>query len=427
MALCLAIGGAARAPTTYVCTQDQVRLGRSADNEIVFDPDLDSGVSRYHAVLRQRNDGEWTIRDLKSRQGTLRNGWPVSGEEPLTPRDVIRLGPIGPQILVLWKRDKNPDSSTLTMALDPTAPQPFPLALYRDFPERFSMFQKVGAGGYGEVWRARTRRSAQWVAVKFLRRELLRLATDDRDEVERTIRRFRREAELTRRLAESRVKGIARMDEAGGNPDEGFLYMIMEFVDGQSLEKLVGQWRDFPPGRFCRYLAQTAESLDAAHRFQWTDKATGRDCRGIVHRDIKPSNIMVRRRDDHAVLCDFGIAGIIEGGDRLTRSHVCVSTFRYTAPEVFRSNAITPATDLWGLAVTAYVLLTGGYFPYDGATARDVAAAVDAGHQIPLTDHRGDLPPDLVDLIHRGLHADPSRRTATAREWAEALWRFAEG
>ncbi|MCB2156894.1 protein kinase [bacterium] len=425
MALCLALGGDARPPTTYICTADQVRLGRSSDNDIIFDPDHDAGVSRHHAVIRKNAQGGWNIHDLDSRHGTLRNGWPVKGEEPLSPRDVLRLGTTGPQILVLWRRKSDKDTSTYSMGLDPAAPQPFPLALYRDFPDRFSVFQKIGTGGYGEVWRGRTRRSAEWVAVKFLRRELLRSAMQDREEAERIIRRFRREAELTQRLAASRVKGIARMDEAGGNPDEGFLYMILEYVDGKSLERLVGQWRDFPYGRFCRYMAQTAEALSAAHRFEWVDMH-GRQCRGIVHRDVKPSNILIRKRDDHAVLCDFGIAGIEVGGDRLTRSHVCVSTFRYTAPEVFRTNAITPSTDLWGLAVTAYVMFSGGYYPYDGATARDVINEVDAGRLIPLTDYRGDLPPELVDLIHRGLSPHPAFRPETAAEWADRLWVFAE-
>lgn len=421
MTICIAVSGRGRAPTTFVYDMEEVRLGRSSSNDIVFDPIMDGAVSRRHAVIKRLARGKFSITDLNSTQGTYLNKQRVHGEAPLRSGDVLILGVDGPTVTVVWESS---DESTDEMEklLRRVSPSVFPMALYRDFPERFQIYQKIGEGGYGEVWRARALDSADWVAVKFLRPELLVSSSSGSSaRVDKLVARFMREAEVTRLLSEGTTAGIAKVYEAGGEPDEGFLYMMLEYVEGRSLDRIISKHEQLPEGSVCRYMRQVAESLHAAHEFEWLDPDTGREMSGIIHRDIKPSNIIIRKRDRRAILVDFGIAAIEEGGDRLTLPQMRVFTYKFTAPEVLVDNTISLATDLWGLAVTMYVMLTGGYFPYSGMGLAETIRNIREHKMTPIHTHRPDLSPALVALLDRALHPDGAERPQTAGEWVEAL------
>lgn len=422
MIICIAVSGKGRAPTTFVQDGEEVTLGRSSTNDIVFDPILDGSVSRKHAILQCRGQGRWDLIDNESTQGTyLNNKRVVGGPHPLRPGDMVTLGVGGPTLLLRWEADESEhlESSRLVHAPSPTM---FPLALYRDFPQRFQVYQKIGEGGYGQVWRGRKHGDRKWVAVKFLRPELLITeSSSSAARLDRLVRRFQREAELTRLLSSSGGPGIAAVHEAGGDPQEGFLFMIMEYIDGKSLDQVFARNRDMEEKVVRRYLRQVAESLDYAHNFRWVNEDNGREMRGIIHRDVKPSNIIIREKDDRAILCDFGIAAIEEGGDRLTLPQMRVSTCKFTSPEVLVDNVIAPATDLWGLAVTAYVLLSGGHFPYAGVGMAETLQAIRERRMAPLQSHRAGLHPELLRLLTTALDPDPDNRLPTARAWIDVL------
>ncbi len=422
MYLCIAVSGRNRVPTTYVFDQSDVRIGRSSKNDIVFDPVLDGAVSRRHCVIHRNEYGEFFIEDLESTQGTFLNNAPVQGKAELRPNDQIVLGMDGPRLHVVF--EKTEDSTMASMELVRAAVTThFPLALYQEFPRKFRLYQKIGEGGYGQVWRALRREKEEWMAVKFLRPELLICGGSQTSQIRisKQVARFQREAQVTKLLATSGVPGIIHVDETGGDSNEGFLFMIMDYIDGDSLDKFVSRASEMPIARICRYMRQVAIALDKAHQINWTDEMTGRAMKGVIHRDIKPSNIMIRKSDDMAILCDFGIAAIQEGGDRLTLPQMRVFTYKFTAPEVLIENTISPSTDLWGLAVTAYVMLSGGFFPYGGMGLAETLRAIREGKMAPLRGYRNDISHELANFIQSSLNPDIAKRPQTAHDWVDAL------
>ncbi|MBX3729653.1 MAG: FHA domain-containing protein [Candidatus Sumerlaeia bacterium] len=422
MYMCISVSGRNRQPTTYVFDKPEIRLGRSSKNDVRFDPESDGAVSRHHAVIRRDPaDGAYYLRDLDSTQGTYVNDVAITGEVTLHSRDSVVLGINGPRLRISYEAN---DASTIesSVLVHQRSALQFPLALYRDFPKRFGLFVKVGEGGYGQVWKAEPREGGGWFAVKFLRPELV--SGESATAFLRTskaVARFEREGEVMKRLWESGAHGIVRVHEAGGDQNEGFLYMIMDYVEGEPLDRLVSRRRQVPEAELLPVLRGVADSLRRAHSIVWWDAERGREMRGIVHRDVKPGNIIVRASDQQPILLDFGIAGIQEGGDRLTLPQSRVSSYKFTAPEVLLSNVISPATDLWGLAVTAYVLLSGGFFPYSGMGMGPTLRNIREGNLTPITEYRTDLSPGLVSFLHRALDSDPARRLPSASDWIDSL------
>ena len=101
-----------------------------------------------------------------------------------------------------------------------------------------------------------------------------------------------------------------------------------------------------------------------------------------------------------------------------------VFSYKFTAPEVLAKNIISPATDLWGLAVTSYVLLSGGKYPYAGIGMAETLRAVRENKLENLSIHRSDIDPELASFLHRALDSEPSVRPASAREWTEFMDRI---
>lgn len=421
--IALSLTARGRPISTFVFDQDEITLGRSASNHVVFDPALDSGVSRHHAVLRRIEDGTaWSVEDLGSTQGTLLNGKPCYGVTLLKPHDVLTFGAEGPRLSLVWERTRDDDTETKTI-VSQWRGTVFPLALFEDFPRRFQVYQRIGEGGYGQVWRARSHADPDsWLAIKVIRPELL---TGDSDSsmqrIQRVVERFRREVALMRAVEKEDARHFVRVHEWNANPRLGFLWMSMDYIRGASLDRLITRDPLMPAGRVCHLMAQAAESLDRLHHAQWFDAERNKQCEGIVHRDIKPSNLLVREADDHLFVCDFGIAGIQRGSARITQFAQRVVTHRYSAPEVLASNTITPMTDLWGLAVTTFVMLTGGLYPYDGVDHSDVLDSIVKGRMRRLDSARTDLDPRLVELVHSGLDYDMLKRPASAAEWRDRL------
>jgi serine/threonine-protein kinase len=254
--------------------------------------------------------------------------------------------------------------------------------------ERYRLEKHVAAGSTGQVWRAVDQLLERIVAVKVLRPEVAR------NPLARS--RFLAEARSASRLSHPAVAQVHDFGD-GGSADAPFL--VMELVDGPSLEDLL-LTGPLGAGRTVDVIRQVAEGLHAAH--------SG----GVVHRDIKPANLMITR-DGQVKITDFGIASAI-GCAPSTVTGTLMGTPAYLAPERMSGAAATPASDLYSLGVVAYECLTG-IRPFTGAASEVIAA-----HLLrPLPPLPATVPLDLSLLVAALTAKDPSDRPRSASEVAK--------
>jgi eukaryotic-like serine/threonine-protein kinase len=253
---------------------------------------------------------------------------------------------------------------------------------------RYRLVERIGRGGTAEVWRARDLRLDRDVAVKVLGAEA--------DPAFRE--RFTTEA---RRAAAVSHPHIVTVFDEGQDGTDAFI--VMEEVRGRSLRDIIAQRGALPAAEVATLVRQIGGALDATHRA------------GLVHLDVKPANVIV---DDagNAKLTDFGIARAA----RDSEERELVGTARYIAPERVEGRPVTPRTDVYGLALVAYELLTGRpAFP--GAENEDLLRdRLDRG-----PPHIRSVDPRLSEaadgVVARGLARDPERRYPTAGGFALAL------
>ena len=253
---------------------------------------------------------------------------------------------------------------------------------------RYRLLERIDRGGTAEVWRARDLRLDRDVAVKILGAE-----------AEPAFReRFTNEA---RRAASVNHPNIVTVFDEGQEGDVAFI--VMEEVRGRSLRDIIGERGALPTGQVDRIVTQLAGALDATHRV------------GLVHCDVKPANVILDR-DGNAKLTDFGIARAA----RDSEERELVGTARYIAPERIEGKAPTPRSDVYGLALVAYELLTGRpAFP--GAENEDLLRDRLAGGAPHARSADPTIPQGADDAIAKGLARDPERRYATAGAFADAL------
>ncbi len=259
-------------------------------------------------------------------------------------------------------------------------------------PPRYADPHRIGYGGMGEIFRADDEVLGRTVAIKVLAERY------SRDESIRA--RFTREALAAARLS-SEPNTITIFD-VGEWRDRPFI--VMEYLEGGSLEDRLRAGEP-SPGQSLRWLEETAEALDAAHR------------NGVVHRDVKPGNLLLD--NDGAVrVADFGIASAA-GMDSLTMTGTVLGTAGYLAPEQARGERATAASDRYALAVVAYELLAGSRpFESESVTA-EAAAHVHA--EIPPISERADLPRELDPVFQRALAKDPAERFESSAQFVDAL------
>ena len=261
-------------------------------------------------------------------------------------------------------------------------------------PERFGRYEvidEIGDGAMGRVYRAFDPAVSRLVAVKTVKTEYL-----TRDTAEEYLKRFRREAQAAGGLNHP---AIVRVFDLGED------HLVMEYVEGRTLQQVLRERGRLPPAEALRLLGPVAEALDHAHRA------------GIVHRDIKPANIMVQP-DGQPKLMDFGVARI-EASVMTTAGQVLGSP-SYMAPEQIAGESVTSRSDVYSLAVVAYEMLTGQP-PFQGHTITQVIYRV--MHDTPAPPRRinAALPERYDDVFARALAKDPARRFATALELVTAL------
>jgi len=273
----------------------------------------------------------------------------------------------------------------------------------------YEILGPLGAGGMGEVYRARDSRLRREVALKVLPETV---AHDPQ-----RLAGFEREARMAAGLNHPNIVVLHSIEEA-----DGTRFITMELVEGEILAKQIAQG-GVAVGRLLEISIALADALAAAHE------------KGIVHRDLKPANIMMAR-DGRVKVLDFGLAKIAPGpadvGARtatlespLTMSGQVVGTAPYMAPEQLRGEPVDVRTDFFSLGVILYELAVGRR-PFAGSTLADVGSAILRDQPQPLQSLRPDLPRELATIIERCLEKDPRRRYQTALEVRRELGRIQE-
>ena len=259
---------------------------------------------------------------------------------------------------------------------------------------QYTLLEKIGAGGMGEVYRASHAMLRRPTAVKLLR--------PGRTSAEH-LRRFEREVQLTSRLTHPNT--VAVFDY--GRTVDGVFYYAMEYLDGVNLEDLVRSEGAQPPGRVRHILRQVAGSLAEAHGV------------GLIHRDIKPGNvILVPERGgarDVAKVVDFGLVRDLEQEAEADDDHALAGTPLYLAPEaVTAPDTVDARSDLYSFGCVGYFLLSGRPV-FAGETVVEVVGSHLHARPVPPAERLGGpVPESLSALILSCLEKDPARRPASA-------------
>jgi eukaryotic-like serine/threonine-protein kinase len=252
---------------------------------------------------------------------------------------------------------------------------------------RYRLVERIGAGGFGAVFRAQDEDLGREVAVKVLRPT----ATDPAEAAE-LLARFDREAKLT---AGVRHPNVVAVHDRGTHGEVAFV--VMELLPGPDLGTVVRQRDPLPVTEVLAYGRQVAVGLAHLHGL----------ARPVIHRDLKPPNLLLD--GDVVKICDFGIA-IAPGVTRHTQVGVRIGSPQYMSPEQCRGDDLTPASDVHAFGAVLYCLLAGG--PPFSAAEGFVACAQRIIHDPPdpIQRFRPDVPDALADLVHAMLAKDPSDR-----------------
>jgi eukaryotic-like serine/threonine-protein kinase len=256
--------------------------------------------------------------------------------------------------------------------------------------ERYEVESTLGRGGMAQVYRANDRVLGRPVAVKVLSRKL----SGD----QKFLTRFRREAQASAGLNHPHVVSVY---DTGAHDD--LHYIVMEYVEGETLGSLMARDGPLPAGTSARIAADVAEALEAAHR------------QGLVHRDVKPGNVMIDP-DGRVKVVDFGIARAATD-DTLTQTGLVLGTAAYLAPEQARGEGVDARSDIYSLGCVLYEMLTGRP-PFEADSP--VAMAYKHVNERPAPPD-GAVPPDMAAVVMRALEKDPTRRFQTAAEMQAAL------
>ena len=262
----------------------------------------------------------------------------------------------------------------------------------------------LGAGGMGEVYRARDTRLARDVAIKVLPASL---STD----AER-LRRFEQEARATGALDHPNIIAIHDVGTHEGSP-----YVVTELLEGETLRERVNGTA-LPARKAIDYAGQVARGLAAAHE------------RGIVHRDLKPENLFLTR-DGRVKILDFGLAklkgiealtdretrGVGEGGDPGTGAGTVLGTVGYMSPEQVRAQPVDHRSDIFSFGAVLYEMLSGRR-AFRGASAVETMNAILKEDPPDLTATNRNLPPALERIVSHCLEKNPQERFQSARDIA---------
>ncbi len=260
----------------------------------------------------------------------------------------------------------------------------------------FRLKSLIGQGAMGAVYLAESREGGADVALKLLMPEL----TED----DRFRHRFMREAEIAASLDHPHVVPILTFGE-----EDGRLYLAMPYVDGSDLRDLLSREGALEPARTLHLFEHVAAALDAAH------------AAGLVHRDVKPANILVAGEpgEEHAYVCDFGLARHVSSVRSLTGDRGFVGTIDYVPPEQIAGGQIDRRADVYSLGCVLYECLTGEC-PFERESELALIYAHLNDTALPVTGLSPELPEALDGVVATALAKEPGDRYTTCGELVAA-------
>jgi serine/threonine protein kinase len=277
--------------------------------------------------------------------------------------------------------------------------------------DRYLLESRLGRGAMGQVYLARDKKfDTRHVAVKTVRQDIL--SSDDLAEGEAIVR-FEREAQAAASIIHPNTVSVTDFGESV----DGVFYLVMEYVQGETLHKLLRREGTLPVKRAVRLLRQIADGVDAAHEL------------GILHRDLKPANIFIMKGkggDGFVKVGDFGLAKIINAtvtdaaSNATPSSRGIIGTPEFMSPEQMQPEmGVDKRADLYALGTIAYLML-GGKTPFTGDMMQLVMQKI--MHQPPpLSSIRTDIPADVDRVVMHALAIDPNDRPNSVCDWMDEL------
>jgi eukaryotic-like serine/threonine-protein kinase len=259
---------------------------------------------------------------------------------------------------------------------------------------RYRVEGLLGTGAMGEVYRAHDPAIDRLVAIKVVRPELVAGSGG-----EQLLERFRREARAAGRRFHPNIVAIWDFGDDNGMP-----FLVMELVEGRSLDQVIKSSGPLPPGRSVDIIAQVLSALGFAHE------------NGIVHRDIKPSNIMILQ-DDRVKVADFGIARL--EASEFTIVGDLLGTPAYMAPEQLSGGPIDHRTDLFAAGVILFEMLTG-VKPFRGKSITEIMSFMEKRGPEDIRTLNPAVPEALKHVIGKSVAFDPAERYADAAAFSKA-------
>jgi eukaryotic-like serine/threonine-protein kinase len=278
--------------------------------------------------------------------------------------------------------------------------------------ERYRVGRLLGSGGMGSVYQAEHVSLGQEVAIKFIHPQLA--------ESEEVRRRFETEAKAAAQIRSRHAVSV--IDH--GVTESGQPYIVMEYLEGESLEQAMKRRGRLPFAEVVQIVVQVARALQQAHEA------------GIVHRDLKPDNVFLAK-DKEATkfgwtvkVLDFGIAKVVHddkvGGVGTTKTGMVLGTPLFMSPEALTASApVSPASDIWSLGACAFAAACGRV-PFDGEAIGDVVLKVCAAPMPVPSQLAPDLPKAFDDWFARACARDLGSRFRRVGEMADALRRLDE-
>jgi eukaryotic-like serine/threonine-protein kinase len=279
---------------------------------------------------------------------------------------------------------------------DPATPQGSLMAvLGNEIAGRYRLDRRLGAGGMSTVYLALDHVLERPVAVKLLAEHL---AEDDG-----FVARFRREALAAAKLVHP---NIVQVYDSGHDAQANRYYIVMEYVEGQTLAQILRDRGRLPVGEAVGIVAQACEGLEYAHRH------------AVIHRDVKPGNLLINP-DGHVKLADFGIAKAAEDS-KITQIGSVLGTAAYLSPERAKGQEATESSDVYSIGVVLYQALAGRV-PYETGSLTELALRQQEGDPEPLALVNPEVGPELSRVASRSLAADASERYGSGRDLRVAI------
>src|SRR5690606_11718185 len=278
--------------------------------------------------------------------------------------------------------------------------------------ERYLLQRRLGRGAMGQVYLANDNKfAARKVAVKTVRQDIL--SSEDLQEGE-AIARFEREAQAAASVQHPNTVSVTDFGESA----DGIFYLVMEYVEGETLHRLLRREGTLTVSRSVKILRQIADGVEAAHDI------------GILHRDLKPANIFLLQKgkggDGFIKVGDFGLAKIVNqtvtdiSSNATPSSRGIIGTPEYMAPEQMQPEmGVDARADIYAIGTIAYLML-GGKTPFTGDMMQLVMQKIMKQPE-PLSSLRSDIPSDVERVIMRSLAIDPNDRQSSVGEWIKQL------